>query len=383
MDVRRSARRLGSQMIGAISGAGEPRARSGARQVGYGGAPPAVLRWWELLLLMSCVVGTLGWLGAERDRAAQGNRLYDAGRYDEAVTTYGEGLSDYPESDRLRFNLGAAQYKKGDFSDALATLEKLVPEEVAAARPGRAAPVKSSPLAGPAEYNAGNTLFRLGQRVEEQNPEQAIALYERALLAYKRAMAQDPDNEDPKFNHEFVGRHVEKLQKRLEEERERQEQQEQQERQERQEQQEQQQDEQQGQQQEPEEQPQSGSGGDQDAGGARPEEEKQEAGEQAEESPQAEDEEAAARAGADEETPQTDDESAQGGTGAESQAAGEQRPGGAGESGGAGGDEGGDTMTAADARALIDAARSDEVDPGEIQRRIPVPAAIGEPEQGW
>ena len=45
-------------------------------------------------------------------------------------------------------------------------------------------------------------------------------------------------------------------------------------------------------------------------------------------------------------------------------------------------ERGKDTMTAADARALIDAARGEEVEPSEIQRQFG-DAVVGEATRGW
>ena len=345
--------------------------------------------WRVVAFAALCAAASLGfdWFGAERDRAAEGNRLYEAGRYEDAVTVYGEGLSDHPASTRLRFNLGAAQFKKGDLAGAAATIEKLAPagadDDTASSRP----PAHVEPaLEGAAAYNLGNVRYRQGQTLEESDPAAALGLYDQALLAYKQAMARDPADDDPKFNHEFVEQQRAALEKRLKEQQEQQEQQqpppqdqqgeqagqdqqagqggenqqqEPQAQEERQTQPEQstpenQQGEPQGQQQQPEQQPE----------------------QQARQEEQAPSEASEGEKGDEQPAPA-------GGTGSDQdQATAEKAP----PSGGGGAQaagEGEERMTAADAQALIDAARGEEVTPGELQRRLVVPAEIGEAENEW
>jgi Ca-activated chloride channel family protein len=313
------------------------------------------------IVAVLCALTTIGWFGAERDHAAEGNRLYDASRYDEAVTAYGEGLVDFPESRRLRFNLAAAQYKEGNFADAATTLEGTMPDtDVRFAAPVDA---EASTLTGSAAYNLGNARFRLGESVEEQDPQQAIALYEQALVGYKRAMFLDPDDEDPKFNHEFVARHLAALKERLEEEAQQQEQQ-------------QQEQQQQGQQQQ--EQPQPGKEGEQEDSGEQ-EQEADQGTDDEQPGEQEQEEQAAPQQGPGQEQPepepaeqaQAPDQQPAEGSNGRSASAGEPSP-----------PDATREMTAAEAQALIDAARGEEVSPAEMQRPLGV-AVIGEPDEDW
>jgi Ca-activated chloride channel family protein len=338
---------------------------------------------WPSVLVLLCAVANIGWLGAERDRAREGNRLYDAGRYDEAGSAYGEGLVDYPESKRLRFNLGAAQYRQGNLADAIATLGKLLPG-MTGKEPVGPPPSETPELAAEAAYNVGNARYRLGQRMEEQDPQQAIALYEQALLAYKRAMALDPNDDEPKFNHEFVARHEKELKERLEEQ-QRQKEQEKQKQQQEQEQQEQQQkeDEQGGQ-----EQQQSGEEKEQNKEGAQAPESKAEA-QDGQKTPEQQEKPKQPESGEEQAgSQQNPQEQAQQDGGAQqdkaqekgSEGRGEERAGAAGETGA---EPAGDEMTSAEARTLIDAARGEEVDPSEVQHQQVGIAGIGEPREDW
>ncbi len=310
--------------------------------------------------LLLCALATGGWFGAERDRAAEGNRRYDAGQYDEAATSYGEGLIDYPDSRRLRFNLGAAQYREGKFADAIATLEKLLP--AAEDEPRRPAD-DDAELSAQAAYNVGNARFRLGRQVEEQDPQQALALYDQALADYKRSMGAASEDEAAKFNHEFVERHLLALKERLE-----QQQQEQQPQQGQQE-----QESQQGQQQEPQEgqEPQSGDeqkqAGDEQGGGEQqpePAEQPEAANGAQREERDAEAEPHGGRNGANAVQPAQGAPSQQGGEGTVPDPPTAEETG------------------RSEAQALIDTARGEEVEPSELRTRAGA-AGVGEPAQDW
>ena len=179
-------------------------------------------------LLLVAAACSIGWLdpSALPRRAA---REYDAGEFDEAVQHYNQALIDEPDSTLLHFNLGAAEYRRGQFEAAARATELLHDDPQAA-------------------YNRGNALFRLGEAAATQKPQEAMTRWAEALVAYRRTIALDPADEDAKFNYEWVMRKIEELQKKQEEQ-----QKEQQQNQENQEQQQDQQDQQQGEQ---EQQPQ-------------------------------------------------------------------------------------------------------------------------------
>jgi Ca-activated chloride channel family protein len=155
---------------------------------------------------------SVGWLDPQ-SAAREGNRLYDAGRYDEAADRYRDGLVDDPDSPRLHFNMGAARYKSGQYDDALAAFERAPGDDADPARAARQA------------YNLGNTKFRQGAALEQQQPQQALALWKEAVAAYRRGLGVDPGDTDAKFNHELVEKKVAALEKRIEQQQQQQQQQ--------------------------------------------------------------------------------------------------------------------------------------------------------------
>jgi Ca-activated chloride channel family protein len=145
----------------------------------------------------------VGWSVADGGPAAEGRRLYDQGKYAEAVAKYREALVEEPESALLRYNLGTTLYREGKYDEAVAAFSQVAAEEDWTAR---------------AAYNLGNAFYQIGHKAEETAPESALASYGQALLAYRRAMAADPGDEDPKYGHELVTARLRELERKIEEE---------------------------------------------------------------------------------------------------------------------------------------------------------------------
>jgi Ca-activated chloride channel family protein len=298
-----------------------------------------------LLLLFPSMVG---WLDIGSDPIREGNQLYDGGEYGAAVEKYGEGLVESPASPILQYNFGVALYKDGRFEEAGGTLQKVAAEggEEWGAR---------------ANYNLGNTLYRVAAAVEAEDPQKTLTGYAQALVAYRRAMAEDASDLDSKFNHELVQHKLEELQKRLEEEQQEQEQQEQeQEQQEQQEEGEEGEDEQEQQeeQQEQEQEEQQGQEGEEQEEQQEQQEEQEGKEQQGEEQQQEGEQEA-------QEEPPEEKASQEEGAG-----------------GGAAGEETQQQAEEQAAQAVLDTARSEELRPEDMQRPVTV-RGLGSPSQEW
>ena len=124
------------------------------------------------------IMPTPGAAQAGRDQVAEGNRLYDEGRFDEAHQMYLEALRENPESSLIRFNSGNALYQSQDFQRAMEAYQQAIESG-------------DPELAGAAWYNLGNSLYR-GQQLEP------------SLEAFKQALRLDPDDADAKHNLERV-----------------------------------------------------------------------------------------------------------------------------------------------------------------------------------
>ncbi len=113
-----------------------------------------------------------------------GNTLYQEGNYEEALKKYKAAQVESPKDERIMFNLGAVQYKLGQYEEALA--EHL-----------RSAQAEDPGIGAQSHYNAGNALYRAGR-------------LENAIEQYLQALEINPQDEDAKYNLEFVRREMER-----------------------------------------------------------------------------------------------------------------------------------------------------------------------------
>jgi Ca-activated chloride channel family protein len=262
----------------------------------------------------------------------EANRLYAAGKFEEAESRYNAALVDDPDSPVLRFNRGAALFKQGKHEEALRAFEQAAAAGGDERRAARAA------------YNLGNAKFRLGEQAEASEPQAALERWAEALAAYRRAIGADPEDLDAKLNYEVVRKRIADLKKRLEEERERQEQQPPEEGEERQQEQEQGRDGQPGDEEQEEQQ--------------QPERAEDERGEQPEEQPGQEPQPKP------EASEPPSEEASQPASGGETEP--EKVPG---------------EMSRHEAAALLDAEKDREVRPDEIIKRLD--GVVAEPAQDW
>ncbi len=119
-----------------------------------------------------------------------GNDHLKQEQYDEATSAYQEGLSSYQPSNQsdkiyhgLQNNLGLSLHRQENFEEASLAFDQALasaPNDDAVAR---------------AAFNAGNNAFTTQQ-------------LERALEFYQTALLSDPNDEDAKFNYEFVRRQL-------------------------------------------------------------------------------------------------------------------------------------------------------------------------------
>lgn len=107
-----------------------------------------------------------------------GNKLYAEEKYDEANNKYRDALVENPESSIINFNIGDVQYKKRHFEEAIKSYEKSTSSDEIKVQSG-------------SYYNIGNTLYKMGKLPE-------------SISAYKKALELNPEDEDAKYNLEYV-----------------------------------------------------------------------------------------------------------------------------------------------------------------------------------
>jgi Ca-activated chloride channel family protein len=133
---------------------------------------------------------------ALRASPASALREYKAGQYDQALKEYEHLLERKADDPRLHFNAGAAAYRDQQFEEAAKQFNATL----------------ASPdlrLQERAYYNEGNALYHLGER--NPDPKKRAEAWEKALTDYQSTVKLNPQDEDAKFNHEFVKRKLEEL----------------------------------------------------------------------------------------------------------------------------------------------------------------------------
>lgn len=139
------------------------------------------------LYLLICIICTfnLSFGPAIVGKVKEGNRLYEKENYDEALKKYTDAQIDNPEAPELYFNIADILYKQRKYSEAEQMLEKAIP--------------KADPqLEARIYYNIGNCKYRQGQLRE-------------SLDYYKKALDLNPQDEDAKYNIEFVERKIKEM----------------------------------------------------------------------------------------------------------------------------------------------------------------------------
>ena len=121
--------------------------------------------------------------GAGRAKVLEGNRAYAEEKYDEANDKYRDAQVDNPESPIIHFNVGDALYQKNNYEEALKSYQSAVQK------------TNDPQLQAQGYYNLGNALFRMDK-------------WQESIAAYQQALKLDPNDEDAKFNLEYVRRKI-------------------------------------------------------------------------------------------------------------------------------------------------------------------------------
>jgi len=103
------------------------------------------------------------------------------------------------------YNAGTAAYRAGKFPQASQAFQHSIN-----ASPGSDARRLADQQ--DAYYNLGNALYRAGQQLEKTAPQEAIARWTDAVKAYETALQLRADDADSKFNRDFVKRKIDALQ---------------------------------------------------------------------------------------------------------------------------------------------------------------------------
>jgi tetratricopeptide (TPR) repeat protein len=165
-----------------------------------------------LIFMMAIIWANLAWADSFSSLNKKGNKAYKEGEellrqgekngsaesYERALKYYRDAEIEKPESPELSYNLGNVMYQQEKYQDALEKYYKGLSTE----KPKDQAATY---------YNMGNALYRSGK-------------YTESIQAYQKCLDINPDDEDAKYNIEFVRK---KMKEMLDKEKQRQQQQQQ------------------------------------------------------------------------------------------------------------------------------------------------------------
>lgn len=120
-----------------------------------------------------------GFLESSQDLIKKGNENFQNKRYQSALESYRRVQVQNPDLPEVLYNLGTALYKMDGFRESAQDLETAVQK------------AKDPALKSKALYNFGNVQYRLGD-------------FEKAMDAYKKALEINPNDQDAKYNLEFL-----------------------------------------------------------------------------------------------------------------------------------------------------------------------------------
>jgi len=134
----------------------------------------------KLVLIFLFYISTLGWAWGDSlaSKNREGNMLYKEGKVDEALSKWRGAQIETPDSDKLHYNIGNGLHQQKKYEDAFKEYEKSLGS-------------KDSELQQKAYYNIGNTHYRMGKLQE-------------AIGDYKKCLDINPNDEDAKYNIEFI-----------------------------------------------------------------------------------------------------------------------------------------------------------------------------------
>lgn len=115
----------------------------------------------------------------------KGSTLYQSEQYDEALKSFVDAQIESPENPQLKYNVANAHFNMKNYEEAIKNYQDV------------AATAQDIQLEEKSLYNIGNCIYRQGK-------------LEEAVEYYKKALDLDPNDQDAKYNLEFVREEIKK-----------------------------------------------------------------------------------------------------------------------------------------------------------------------------
>lgn len=132
----------------------------------------------------------------------EGNELYRAESYDDAIQSYDEALERDPDSPHAALNRANALYRSGQFEEAAEAYSEAVQ---------RSSERQLPQLEAAGLHNLGNALYRQAEAVAQSNPGRALDLLAPAARSYADALRANSGRVDSAHNLEMARRFIQQL----------------------------------------------------------------------------------------------------------------------------------------------------------------------------
>ena len=143
------------------------------------------MRPLKSLVIMAFFFSTIGWIWQSPavKKSKEAAKLYNKGKLDEALSKWRDAQIENPDKKELHYNIGGALHEQKRYDDSFKEYEKAIN-------------TKDDELKSKTYYNIGNTLYRMGELPE-------------AIEGYEKCLQITPDDEDAKYNIEFIKKKME------------------------------------------------------------------------------------------------------------------------------------------------------------------------------
>jgi Ca-activated chloride channel family protein len=133
-----------------------------------------------LLVVFFCIDADAG--QSARELVGRGNKLYNAGKYNEAAGEYEKAIVENPQSLEPKFDKANSFYMLEDFEKAKELYRKVSAES------------RDMKLVAKAKYNLGDCFFRQGEKQKDSNLQKAVEDYLTAISFWRQALEIEPGN---------------------------------------------------------------------------------------------------------------------------------------------------------------------------------------------
>lgn len=152
----------------------------------------------------TCIIITLLALSAFADatynKNKKANKLYEKGKYAEALSLYEEALVENPNEKKLSMNKGSAHYRLDDFTSAEESYKN-------------ALTVDDTKTRADLHYNMGNIYNMQGDQMLQTGNQQAMEKFKAARDSYIKSLDLRPNDKDAKWNLQLTQMKIKELEK--------------------------------------------------------------------------------------------------------------------------------------------------------------------------